>query len=405
MFSRPRILHVVLGLGLAGAIGASITFHLLQRDDDDAHNRAIKELQAGHAARDSLRFADAERHYRLALGIHRPWYAPWSGQHPSGPWWILQPLGEAVAAQGCYDEAEPLLLAALGSAEADYGPRGESLIAILGSLRDFYTTTGRDSLADACSARRDSVARYVEPIHRAELDVQRRFGRGGGRVLSEKLIQLGDLHYQCGRGDLAEPLFEEAYAIRLRIYGPDHAYTVGTLGDLGYSCTLAGKHRRATKVLREVLVKLERDHGRESPCLIPVLGHLAKSAYRRSRYTEAESLFARALIVQERLAGQDHVTSVPTLEWLALCRAGLRDGPGAYETYDRVIGIHRRLFGSDSRQVGRDLFRLANLEYRAGRLDRARATCRLALGILTRTAGSQDDVTLRCREAYEKLAG
>src|SRR5687768_6346883 len=80
-----------------------------------------------------------------------------------------------------------------------------------------------------------------------------------GKHLAETLSQLGQVNRELGRYPRAESLFQEALAIRERVYGPGHAETAASLTDLGELYRLQGLyaqsealHQRAREIREKV---------------------------------------------------------------------------------------------------------------------------------------------------------
>ena len=97
-----------------------------------------------------------------------------------------------------------------------------------------------------------------------------------GKRLAETLSQLGEVNRELARYPRAEALFQEALAIRERVYGPAHAETAASLTDLG-------------------------------------------ELYRRQGlYTQAEALHQRAREIREKVFGADHSKTAESLNNIAV---------------------------------------------------------------------------------------
>ena len=96
-----------------------------------------------------------------------------------------------------------------------------------------------------------------------------------GKRLAETLSQLGEVNRELGRYPRAEALFQEALAIRERVYGPAHAETAASLTDLGELYRLQGL------------------------------------------YTQSEALHQRAREIREKVFGPDHSKTAESLNNIA----------------------------------------------------------------------------------------
>lgn len=78
-----------------------------------------------------------------------------------------------------------------------------------------------------------------------------------GKRLAETLSQLGEVNRELARYPRAEALFQEALAIRERVYGPAHAETAASLTDLGELYRRQGLYTQA-EALHQRAGKFER---------------------------------------------------------------------------------------------------------------------------------------------------
>jgi len=398
MSFRRLLLVLVLPLALLTA-AFTLVVSRVHRHLPDARDAARdEETEAGDVAFESLQYVDAERSFRHALLLSRG-----EKDGPGVTALALRNLANAVAAQGKHAEAEQLFLEAVALSETAHGGSSVEVLSVLGDLRGLYSMADLDSLGEACEARMDAITHEVEPIFRRAVEIQESRRPVNGRMLAEKIVELGDLYATRGRWDLAELGYVRALEIQERILGRDDPVTVETLARLGEACWGLRKFTRATDIAREVLAHHVDASGAGSPFTLVPIDRLATLELERGNIAAAESLHTRALRIRERVLGPHHPELTFTLRGLVTCeeRTGRLDE--AIASQRRAMAIDERVFGPEHRKMGIHLLRLAELEAKAGSLGEARSTCQRALVILTQTLGPANEATVDCRFTLDEL--
>ena len=172
------------------------------------------------------------------------------------------------------------------------------------------------------------------------------------------LNQTGGYLNQQGRYEAAEPLFQEALAMRQRLLGaahPDVATSLNNLANLYYS---QRRYAVAEPLLQEALAMQKWLLGPEHPHVATSLNGLAALCYFQGRYEAAELLLQEALAMQKRLLGLEHPDVATSFNNLA----ALYDSQGRYAVaeplYLQTIQIWSQRLGDDhpNTQTGRRNF-------------------------------------------------
>jgi len=151
--------------------------------------------------------------------------------------------------EGCYAEAEKLLLAALKQAEK-LGPNDPRLTASLNNLAGLYEDQGKDAQA--------------EPLYQRSLAILEKSLGPDHPHIALSLNNLAALYDNQGSYTQAEPLYQQALAIREKTVGPDHPKVAESLEN--YAALLRKMNREAEAEKLEARAKAIRDrHAQENP--------------------------------------------------------------------------------------------------------------------------------------------
>jgi tetratricopeptide (TPR) repeat protein len=93
----------------------------------------------------------------------------------------------------------------------------------------------------------------------------------------------------------AEELFREALDRGVRVLGPEHPQTLGTMHGLALVYAAQGKTPDAVALLIDVLARRRRVLGSDHPATTGALEALGEMLLRQNRYAEAEPLLKEAL--------------------------------------------------------------------------------------------------------------
>ena len=198
---------------------------------------ANAHVSLGHALTALTRFADAEAHYRRALGV----VEELSGaNHPNlNP--VLDGLGGLQWSQGRPADAIPYFERALAITRASVAPGHPAIVGSLASL----------AVANADAGNTDRALALLEEAQKSLAPDDRRH-----RALI--LTNLVDVHQRRGEHGPALVAAEEALAITRELDGADHPDTAQAQFNLGDALLSNKRAREAVAAIRAALAIWER---------------------------------------------------------------------------------------------------------------------------------------------------
>lgn len=248
-------------------------------------------------------------------------------------------IGWAYLRLGRYEEAEPLLLAALREREALLAGDDSDVAESIFQWASLLGATGRYDEA--------------EPLHRTALAV-RRDHPGEESAVVESLTALGILLSEVGRLDAAETSLREALSIADQL-DPDSRDVAALYNHIGVALWNKGELEEIEPLWQGALALRRQALGNEHPEVAESLNNLAVLYDNTDRPEAAESLYREALDVQRKLLGPQHEEVTAIMTNLAI----LLDNAGAWaeaeELYRDVLRIDRDRLGAEHLYVGYDL--------------------------------------------------
>jgi tetratricopeptide (TPR) repeat protein len=153
------------------------------------------------------------------------------------------------------------------------------------------------------------------------------------------------------RDDLlgARELYEQALAMRRRIYGEDvdHPEIASSLHNLAVVLSGLGELRQARELYEQALAMQQRIYGQDAdhPAIADTLNNLAGVLDDLGELRQARELYEQALAMQRRIYGQDadHPAIADTLNNLAAVLRNVGDRPAAAAMARQAAAVQRRL--------------------------------------------------------------
>jgi len=146
----------------------------------------------------------------------------------------------------------------------------------------------------------------AEPLLLEALGLQRAlFGSLHPNVAST-LRNLGSLRRDREDYVGADSLYREAIAIRRTLFGPDHPDVLNALNSYGIMLEEAGQHDSAVVVMRQQLASLERMFPEHHPRIAAATANLGSLLGGGEDITEAEQLLRRSMAIQDAELDHDH---------------------------------------------------------------------------------------------------
>ncbi|MDA8020516.1 MAG: tetratricopeptide repeat protein [Thermoanaerobaculia bacterium] len=203
-------------------------------------------------------------------------------------------IGSIYTRLGLYDDATPLLAAALAYRRSHLGPESP---VVADSWHEWSTLQyARGDLGGAASALEHELKireREGDPVSLARaLHLERLIAGAAGRR-AEKAV-----------------LHERVLRIQQVALGDDHRETIRGMRQLAAAKRLLGDRETAILLGREALAAQERLHHGDHPVTATMKHDLSKALLRLDRFDEALSLAREALAMQQRLYGELHSSCV-----------------------------------------------------------------------------------------------
>ena len=176
-------------------------------------------------------------------------------------------------------------------------------------------------------------------------------------VRAELLDTMGTVYEHLGLYPSAEPLLQEALAIRRQALGEDDLGTARSLLHLGNLRAGQARYAESEDLLRRALAVREKRLGGDDPEVAEALSSLGLVLRRQGRSVEAESALRRAVALSEAALG-DAAPVALALDRLALVLDDEGKLPEAEAVARRAVDIARRRLGEHHVDTARSVGRL-----------------------------------------------
>ncbi len=195
--------------------------------------------------------------------------------------------------------------------------------------------------------------------------------------------------HDCALYEQAEPLFQQALAIKEQVLGPDHLDTATSLNNLVWLYFRQDKYEQAEPLCQRALAIREKALGPEHPDTASTLYQLAMLYQDQGKYEQAEPLYQRALAIREKALGPEHPDTASTLHELAR----LYQHQGKYEQaeplYQRALAIREKALGPEHPDTASTLHELARLYHNQGKYEQVESLYQRALAIREKALGPE----------------
>lgn len=233
--------------------------------------------------------------------------------------------------------------------------------------------------------------RYSEaqPLHEQALAIRERALGPEHPDVATSLSNLATVHFHRGRDTEALPLYERALAIRERALGPEHPEVASSLNNLGAVHHYRGRFTEAQAVLERVIAIQERALGPDHPKVAQSLNNLGVVYEDQGLYAEAQAQHERSLAIRERVLGPDHPKVAHTLNGLAETHLKRGQYAQAQPLLERALAIGERALGPEHSDVAHSLIVLGETYAKQGRYSEAQTLFARVLAILESALGPE----------------
>ena len=257
---------------------------------------------------------------------------------------MLDVVGRAHLHYGFHDKAREALEKALVLREENLPPDDPLIAESLHNLAYFFQQIDDDELA---------VSHYRRSI---EIERRRRQTPEVEKQLAIGLSSLGTLLQTEGRLDEAEQVYEEALALREKLYARDAddlllLDLVRTRINRGTLWMRQGRLDEAENVFRQSLAIRRRILGEEHPDVARTLNQLASVLFQRGELEQAEEKFSEALDVWRKILIPEHVRFAGVLNNYGKTLVALDRPEEAEPKFREALGIFLARYGDDHPNV------------------------------------------------------
>ncbi|MGI9061137.1 MAG: tetratricopeptide repeat protein [Ktedonobacteraceae bacterium] len=196
-------------------------------------------------------------------------------------------------------------------------------------------------------------------------------------------------NYLCTHAQYAqaEPLLQQALAIREQVLEPTHPATASTLNDLGMLYLTQGKYQQSVPLLQRALEIREQALGLEHPATAASLNNLALLYYAQGTYVRAEQLYQQALHIRQRVLEPEHPAIAQNMSNLAELYTAQAKYVEAEALYVQARNSQQKVLGLDHPDVAKTLNNLALLYRSKGEYEQAERLYRQAFSIQEQVLG------------------
>jgi serine/threonine protein kinase/tetratricopeptide (TPR) repeat protein len=339
---------------------------------------------------------------------------------------IQKTIGATYLELGRYEDAEPLLVSALGTRRELFGELHKDVADSLYYLAFLKLEQGdfgeaerlfreavrinrelpgeRGQLADSLDGL--AMALYdvgdfasAEPPEREALELRRELNGEASKEFSIPANNLAIILEANGDFEEAETLYRTALAVDRRVYGDEHPEVATKMSNLGLLLLHTKGPEPAEPLLREALDVRKNALG-EHPATAASLSHLARLLTRKGDAAEARRTYREALAMQRRLLGDDHTAFTTTLNNLARELQAAGELEEAETLLREAISIWRERVGDVHPHLAVHIRNLASVMADQGKTAEAEARYLEACSMLQKVHGDSHWLTADCRNVY-----
>ena len=234
----------------------------------------------------------------------------------------------------------------------------------------------------------------AEILYQEALAMRRKLFGNEDLLVAKTLASLARLRIsRIGRGDEVgteeESLLREGLAIRRKLLGEEHEEVGVLLGDLAYTRSLQGKFAEAEVMQRETLAIQRKRLGNEHLSVAESLNILGVLLFRQGKFAEAEKLYREALAIERKLKGNEHPDLIIAILNLSQVLEMLNQLAEAEVGYREGLSLAEKMLGK-AHPITILYFRgLEIFLRRQGRSVEAEISCRERLATLRKLVGDE----------------
>lgn len=201
------------------------------------------------------------------------------------------------------------------------------------------------------------------------------------------LNEAGVAYRYAGAYHQAKSLFEEALAIRERVFGPQHPDYATSLNNLADLYQSEGEYDKALPLFEQVIKTFAQMLGEQHPDYATSLNNLAFLYKSQGEYEKALPLYEKALHIREQVLGKQHPDYAQSLNNLAVLFDSQGETEKALLLYQQALQIREQVLGKQHPDYAQSLNNLALLYYFQGDYQKAMPLFEQAVKIFKHALG------------------
>jgi tetratricopeptide (TPR) repeat protein len=204
-----------------------------------------------------------------------------------------------------------------------------------------------------------------------------------------------------GKHAEAQPLFEQALAIRRRLLTDEHPDTAASYNNLATNLYPQGKYARAQTLNEKALAIRRRLLTDDHPDTSASYNNLATDLFAQGKHAEAQTFFEKALEIDRRLLTDDHAGIADCYNNLAMNLNAQGKYVEAQPLFEKALAIRRRLLTDEHPDTATSYNNVAVNLYSQGNYSQAQLLYEKALAMRRRLLTDDHPDTAGC---YNNLA-
>lgn len=244
---------------------------------------------------------------------------------------------------------------------------------------------------------------HAEPLFQQALAIRERSLEPEHSLLASPLNNLAVVYKEQGKYAEAEPLYQRALTIREQSLGPEHPLVANVLNNLAVLYRRLGRFEEAERLQVRELSITERTLGPDHPLVAGSLNNLAILYKNQARYEEAEPLYVRALHIWEQNLGPEHLQVALLLCNMATLYSQQGKGAEAEPLYLRALATQKQHLEPGHPLLVYPITGLANLYYQQGRYSEAEPLFQSALSTRQQALGWEHPETANTMYDFARL--
>ncbi len=271
---------------------------------------------------------------------------------------LLMTLGSVFNELGEFDKGGPLLEEAVEIHRKRPSPDSTAYATALYTQAQYLSFTGELESAAATS--------------KEALEIARKTPTNESLVLQTKLLNsLAIVLSRLNRFEDSEAHYQEAIAIRTRIYGADHLETSEPFANYALLLMKMGRFEEAFPLLESAYEIAVQELGPYHPWIAPRAINLSRTYKELGRIEEAEELLRVALDQDRHVYGEAHHYVASSLQNLGILIFEEKDRSEGIKLLEQGLAIEEESLGGEHIDTNQTRYQLAGFYTEVGRHDEA----------------------------------